>query len=134
MGLCDIKFQMALTKGMRKVEDAMLFPSHSISGEEVGIEHFNPPKKAREREGRGRKESEQRWRVCVSVCERKGKAGRDSDKLTCREVRCDTPRERDAQSVLSGFLAITDSRWRLQAVVSTASRLANVSETSMFQV
>lgn len=42
------------------------------------------------------------------------------------EVRCDKLRERDAQSVLSGFLAITDRQqtdnstacsWRLQAVL-----------------
>ncbi len=48
------------------------------------------------------------------------------------EVRCDKPRERDAQSVLSGFLAIRDSRWRLQAVLSTMGCLANDSQASMF--
>lgn len=48
------------------------------------------------------------------------------------EVRCDKPRERDAQSVLSGFLAIRDSRWRLQAVLLTTGSLTNDSQASMF--
>lgn len=69
----------------------MLFPSQSISGKEVGIEQFGSPKIERDareggREG-GKKERErgrQRWSVCVCVCVRgrKGKTGRDSDKLT----------------------------------------------------
>lgn len=48
------------------------------------------------------------------------------------EVRCDKRRERDAQSVLSGFLAIRDSRWRLQAVLLTTGCFANDSQASMF--
>lgn len=48
------------------------------------------------------------------------------------EVRCDKLRERDAKSVLSGFLAIRHSRWRLQAVLLTMGCHANDSHVSMF--
>lgn len=48
------------------------------------------------------------------------------------EVKCDKQRERDAQSVLSGFLAIRDSCRRLQAVLLTMGCLTNDSQASMF--
>lgn len=77
LGWCDIQFRMALTRGWVKVEDAVLFPSQSISGKEVGIEEFNSPKIEREREmlgeeereedGKERERGRQRWSVCVFV-------------------------------------------------------------------
>lgn len=74
-----------MTPGLREVEDAALFSSQSISGEELGIERFYS-KDSAEREGRQR--GRQR---CVRLCVRGNKRlGRGGDKLMRRgEVRCD---------------------------------------------
>lgn len=77
----------------RQVEDAVLFPSQSVSGREAGIERFNSPKIEWGAEvgggwgglvGRKKGNVGDKDGVCVFVCrrEKKGKTGRDSDKLT----------------------------------------------------
>lgn len=60
-----------MTPGLREVEDAALFSSQSISGEEPGIERFYSLKIVPRGKGGNVGDRD----VCVCVCERKQKAG-----------------------------------------------------------
>lgn len=69
--------------------------------------------------------------ICFCTRERR-QDGERQWRVDMGEVRCGKPRGEDAQSVLSGFLAVRDNCLRLQALLQMMCRLTNDDRASMF--